>query len=144
MSHLKFVVIVGLLALCVSSGCRKKFSTTPGGALDGTWTGAIVDSVLGTGNLELEMLQVHSSLTGTWSATFPGGVPAKTGTLAGVATVSNVTLWLSPSTPISCAPSGTLSGTLSVTATLVGNQLAGSYVILTCTGATGGTIDVTR
>jgi hypothetical protein len=144
MSHLKFVALVGLLALFVSSGCRKKSGTTPDGALDGVWTGAIVDSVLGTGDLELDMSQTYDTLNGIWSATFSGGAPPRSGTVGGVVASSNVTLFLSPATSISCASRGTLSGTLTVTATVAANRLAGSYVILTCSGATTGTIDVAR
>jgi hypothetical protein len=62
------------------------------------------------------------------------------GSLSGAA----ISLFLAPAAPLVCSPGVTLSGTLAVSGTVTGDRLTGRYVILTCDGATGGTIDVTK
>ena len=140
----KFIALVAVLVLCASSGCRKNPNTTPDGVVEGRWSGRIVDAVSGDGDLTLEISQMFNTLNGTWSATFAGGASTTSGTAGGVVTASTVTLFLTPTAATSCGLAGTLSGTLTVTAALAANRLTGSYVVLTCTGSSSGTVDVAR
>jgi len=131
-----------IVLLFLLSACRAPLGPT--GKLDGTWTGAIVDSAAGTGTTSWTMAQRGQGLTGTWSATFSVGGVMTGGSLGGATEGAQVSIFLTPETPLVCSPSTTLSGTLGVTATLSGNRLQGTYVVLTCTGATNGTIDLRK
>ena len=132
-----------VLAIALAgAGCRTPLGST--GALDGTWRGAIVDSAAGAGTATLVMSQTGQGVSGTWSAAFANGATTIGGSLGGSTAGALVSLFLTPTSPIVCPSSATLSGTLSMTATRSGNRLNGTYVVLTCTGATDGTIDLTR
>jgi hypothetical protein len=134
-----FVVAGGLMA-----SCQAWNPAGPGPALDGTWTGAIADEAAGAGSASLTIRQVGAGLSGTWSATFADSARRYAGSVGGTLRGAQVSLYLSPGAALACAPGRTLSGTLAFTGRIAGRQLTGSYVVLTCVGATGGTLDLTR
>jgi high-affinity nickel-transport protein len=79
------------------SACRAPVG--PAGTLDGTWSGAIVDSDAGSGTATLTMTQRGQGLSGTWSATFGGGAVATGGSLGGSTVGATASLFLTPAAP---------------------------------------------
>ena len=127
-----------------STGCRASSPAGPSALLDGHWSGAIVDSVAGTGTAALSMDQTGPGVSGTWSATFPDAAFNRRGSIGGTMRGSEISLFLSPETPLTCSSAITLSGTLGFTGTADGDHLVGTYVVLTCDGATSGSLDLRK
>ena len=137
-------VVAVLAVVILALGCRAKNPAAPGGTLTGTWSGAVVDPVSGTGTMTLTMIQTGAGVGGTWSTSLESNPSMKGGSAGGSTAGSLASLFLTPTTSIVCESGMTLSGTLNVTATLAGNRLTGTYLVLTCNSATSGTIDLTR
>lgn len=116
----------------------------PSGALDGTWSGTLSDSAAGAGTAKLVLTQMSAGVSGTFAVTFPDATQNRVGTVGGTMAASVLVLTLTPSAPLACSPTVTLSGTMSATMTVAGNRMTGTYSSFTCGGAIGGAIDVTR
>ena len=64
---MSFATVGVILALA----CGGDSPMSPSGTVSGTWTGTIMDSLLGTGSVRVTLSQSGSTISGTWSATFP-------------------------------------------------------------------------
>jgi hypothetical protein len=126
------------------AACEHAGPTAPSTKLDGTWSGAIDDAARGSGTIALTVSQVQVGIAGRWAARFVSPPLEREGTLSGVANASAVSLFLTPSDPLTCPSGVVLSGTLSLTATVSGDHMVGTYTVLTCGGAASGTMDATR
>jgi hypothetical protein len=133
--------VVGVVLLA-SMACGDS-PTMPDGGLTGTWKGSYTRGSL-NGVIMLELTQSGLALAGTWSASGMGTGLTERGTLGGTVTGATVGIALTPTAPIVCAPTVTLSGTLAVTGVVDGNRLTGDYVVFLCEGIGSGRIDVVR
>jgi hypothetical protein len=136
-------ILVCCLLLASFAACSSG-PAAPTGGLDGTWSGTLTDSASGSGTAQLVLTQTSAGVSGTFVIAFPDASRNRSGTAGGTLAASVLVLTLSPSAPLACSPGVTLSGTISATATIVGNRMTGTYSSFTCGGAIGGTIDVTR
>lgn len=131
------LLVVGALAACDTSS-----PTSPSGELSGTWSGLITGLASSTGALRVTLTQHGAGLAGTFTVTWPDASQNRTGTASGTAIAGVATLALTPATPLSCAGSVTLTGTMTMTLTVGANRLSGSYSSLTCGGALSGNLDL--
>jgi hypothetical protein len=115
----------------------------PSGALDGVWSGTLSDGASGAGSATLVLTQMSAGVSGTFAITLPDA-QNRAGRVGGTVAASVLVLTLTPSTPLACSPTVTLSGTMSATMTVTGNRMTGTYSSFTCGGAIGGAIDITR
>jgi hypothetical protein len=139
--RLRGFVPVALLVVAV--GCGRGNPVAPTAPFSGTWTGTVVDSTSGSGSARLVLEQRELALSGTLTTTF-GGVVGREGPIQGTAGVTAASLTLTPATPVLCGSGVTLSGVLSLTLSLSGGRLTGSYSALTCGGAATGTLSLTN
>lgn len=65
-------------------------------AIDGTWSGAVTDAILGGGTLSLNLNQFGDSVNGTWGLTFPNANNDVVGTALGTVGGSTLTVLLKP------------------------------------------------
>jgi hypothetical protein len=131
---------VALLAV-VLAACDSP--AEPSGPFEGTWYGTLVDSAGGTGSVQLVLKQSGAGVSGTFKMEFTNVLPDSAGTggtVSGTATATSASIFLKPSTPLSCGLSGTMGATVS-TSTV---KLTGNYSSLACNGAVTGTLDLGR
>lgn len=122
------IVVVALLA----GGCSSPTGPSPL-QIAGTWQGTVFDTLSGQGAVQVTFNQSGADLTGTWATIYPSGNNG--GTLSGRLNGSALTATLMPSVP-QCA--------LSVTATVSGNTITGTYAAINCGAAISGAINVAR
>jgi hypothetical protein len=137
------LVVAALATDCGSS------PTSPGAGdvadFRGTWTGTLVDDTGAKATMTLDLKQTGPSVAGTFVSASTSGAVAGAGTTSGTASGSTVVIFLTRSAPVVCvSPALTLSGSVSATLTLANQKLTGRYTTLTCTGAAGGTIELSR
>ena len=131
------VLAVGLiLGLAMVAACDVDSPTSPSGSLAGTWTGTVIDSLVGTGTIRITISQSGSTISGTWASTFPDPADNNGGTASGTLSGSSLSATLTPSNPSSCP--------FNVTATVSGNRMTGTYAVFTCTIAVTGSLELTR
>jgi hypothetical protein len=68
----------------------------PSGAISGNWSGALTDSILGSGTLTMTLSQFGDSVNGTWTSTFPDSINDLIGTVRGAIGGSTLTILLKP------------------------------------------------
>ncbi len=130
-----------MLALAPFGACDQPVA--PSRVLAGDWTGTITDSAAGNGALSLTITQTGPGISGAWASTFGDTSFNRSGSLSGTITGSPIVLFLTPTIPIAC-PTGSLTGTLSLSTTVQGNRLTGTYTVLTCSGVNTGSVAVER
>jgi hypothetical protein len=135
-------VAVGMWLL-LAAGCGSDGPAAPSGALAGRWSGTITRGA-DEGTTVWQLTQTGSGVSGTWSADFAGAAKDVGGLAGGTVIGSSVSLFLTPSEPIACGSGITLSGTLSVDATVSGDRLTGTYLVFTCDSVETGNVDVRR
>jgi hypothetical protein len=126
-------VVLLLLAAACGLPAGPDSTSTPAG-LDGTWVGTTSDNLVPAGNIRLTMVQASASLSGTWVSTSTNTTSG--GMLSGSVNGTSVLATLTPSTSASCP--------LSVTATVTGTQMSGTYTAVNCTAAVTGSITLTK
>jgi hypothetical protein len=125
------------------TACGRESPVEPSATLSGTWRGTLTRGST-SGGVTLEISQSGAGVTGTWSTAGEGSFPSQSGSLGGTVVGSTASLSLTPAVQLVCSGDITLSGTLSVTATVDGNRLAGQYVVFLCDDVASGRIEVTR
>jgi hypothetical protein len=100
----------------------------------GTWVGTTSDNLVAAGNLRATILQSGASLSGTWASTNSSNTSG--GMLSGSVDGSSVSVTLTPNIATTCP--------LSVTATVNGSQMTGTYAAASCTVAVKGSITLTK
>jgi hypothetical protein len=118
--------LVAVLLGVVLSGCGGSSTSPSAPSLSGTWSGTTNDNLVGTAQFVAMLSQTGSALSGTYSssAVQSNSGNGKTGTLTGTVTGSAVALTFTPIPP--SAPGG-VSCSFTVTATVNGNQLTGTF-----------------
>lgn len=130
------------VVLALVAGCSDA-PAAPGGPFEGSWFGPFVDSAGGAGTARLVLTQSGAGLSGTFTMalTNPPNSADQVGTVSGTTTTkTTASIFLKPSTPLSCGLSGTMGGAVS----LSGLKLTGNFSAVTCTGAVTGTLDLAR
>ena len=132
-----FAFLLTLVACGASAAC--KGSSSPNGpstsSVSGTWTGSITSNqAAGSGPARVTLSQTGNNLSGTWSVTGPNSPDS--GSLTGSINGSGVSLTLSPSVPTNCP--------YTVTATVSGNSMNGTYAAFNCTLAVAGGVALTK
>ena len=116
-----------------STGVRVVISAP---SLTGTWTGSATSTLTSVvGSVRATVIQVGSSLSGTWSVNYPS-VGTNSGTLSGTVTGSAVSVTLYPADPTSCLQA--------VTATLRGSSMRGTWSTVNCTVSDSGSISLNK
>lgn len=104
--------------------------------IDGTYVGAITDSMAGAGTARMTVVASGSSLSGTWQATFPNAASNTSGTLTGSFSDTTLTATFAPSVSGACP--------WAVTMTRSNTRLSGTYAATNCNVATSGSLDLTK
>jgi hypothetical protein len=138
------VFVVFLLACGLLAACGRQGPTSPDGQLSGAWSGAITGSPSGAGTAKLVLTQNGAGLAGTFTVTWPDAAQNRTGVASGTATGGVATIAMTPTTPLSCPGSLTLTGTMTATVAIGSGRLTGSYSSLACGGAQSGTLDLAK
>jgi hypothetical protein len=119
------LVILSLAATVNCGGSSPSAPSTP--SLTGTWVGTETDTVAGTGVLQSTVSQSGSTLSGTYSLTFPNPIFSNSGTLTGTVNGSNVSMTATPGSAAICPALDT------ATVNGAGTQITGTYVgVSTC------------
>jgi hypothetical protein len=124
-----------ILALAGAS-CRSDAPTAPTSVFAGTWSGVMMDATALQGSLTFRINRAAIGNTGTWSSTLAG--LTVTGTLTALSVTQSGGVRHSV---LAGCPGG---GYLVFTVTFAGSRMTGSYDALSCTGFSGGTIDLTK
>lgn len=133
--------LLALLAL-TSSACGSS-PTGPSGLFGGTWTGDVTDSVSGKGTGRLVLTQTESGLNGTFAWSFATG--ERSGSASGRVDGTTATMFLTPSVPVVCSPTVTLTGALAATIVVSGARMNASYFAFGCgSDVLTGTFELTR
>src|ERR1700730_16605150 len=90
--RLRLVLVVLSLAATLACGSSPSSSSPPTPSLTGTWVGTQTDSVVGTGNLQATLSQSGSTLSGTYTLSFPNPIFNSSGALSGTVNGSSVSL----------------------------------------------------
>ena len=126
--------VVLLLISTLSCGLPVGPGSTSTNAMDGTWVGTTTDNLGASANIRATMSQSGASLSGTWVSTNSSNTNG--GMLSGSVNGSSLSVTLTPSIATACP--------LSVTATVNGSQLIGTYAGVSCTVAVKGSITLTK
>jgi hypothetical protein len=124
----RVVLIILTVALGVSCGYSPATPSTP---LSGAWAGTLTDSVAGAGTFSSTITESGSTLSGTYTDTFPGLPTANnSGTLSGTVNGSSVTITTSPTNSLICGviEAGTLNS--------ANTQVTGTYASVASCAAT--------
>lgn len=130
------LILAGLFAAtAIMAGCGdNSISNAPSAPINvsGTWSGTAtaVGSPAGTGAIRATFAQSGSTVSGTWSATYATAAYNSSGTAIGNLSGSALSLSLNPSVPGTCP--------YSVTATVNGNVINGTFATLSCSLALSG------
>ncbi len=118
---------VAVCAAVAITACSPKSSsptsTLQPAVIDGAWSGAVSDMILGSGTLSMSLTQFGDSVSGTWSSTFPNQNDDLVGTVRGIVGASTLTVLLKPLGGSTCqfgpfeltatvTSAGSMSGTL--------------------------------
>lgn len=149
---MKVAVLLVTLALVAACGHDSPTApTTPAfGPHTGTWAGAVSDDINGSGTMRVELTELtidasRSLLGGAWTTAFADSSKNAAGRVGGIRSDSQLSITANPTPPVSCAPLPLVPpGTFSITATVAGSQLAGTYSFSSCTGSASGTITLHR
>ena len=126
---------VGLLAALLT-GCGGSPTSPTAISVAGTWVGSNTNSLApGSRPAQVTIAQSGTDLSGTWSATTPGGTDS--GPLSG--SIDGSTLSISF---FSAVPQGACH--YGVTATVSGNQMTGTWTTVTCVTPANGTLSLTK
>lgn len=125
---MKRLVMVGVF--CLIAGCGGNDTGPSNLSLSGTWAGRAVSNMFGGINIQVSLTQSGSSLTGTWVS------DQNSGQLTGSVGGSSVSANLTSADPRQCP--------FTVTATVSGSSMSGTYAAYNCTVADGGTISLTK
>jgi hypothetical protein len=102
--------------------------------LSGTYRGTMQDSLVGTGTITATLAQTDSTVTGTFQTSFPEGNGG--GNVSGTRRDDALTLTVTPPQPPACP--------LTVTATIDGDKIQGTYATGDCPVVETGTVTLTR
>lgn len=128
-----FVYIAALVLSSCGGGGSPSAPTVM--QIAGTWAGTITSNqVSGNGPARITIAQSGTSLTGTWNATGPGGPDS--GNMSGSISGSSVSMNLASSVPTNCP--------YTVTVTVGGTSMTGTYATANCTVAASGGINLTK
>jgi hypothetical protein len=125
-----------LLATVALAGCGSSPASPSNTSLNGTYSGAVQDSINGVGTLSAALAQNGSSVTGTYSVAYPVG--NSSGSFTGSFGSGNLTGVLAPSNPLLC--SSNLTGVVSQD----GTTITGNYASFNCTGSESGNFTIVR
>lgn len=139
----KLLTMLLVVVMCGVGACRRSPAATPSHPLDGTWTGSLSPDGGAAGQLAVTLRQAAAGVSGEWTATFSDPSSNRAGSVSGTVTGTVVALFLTPQVGLNCG-GVPMSGTLGVSAVLDADRIAGRYTVLTCTGTSGGAIDVRR
>jgi len=137
------VVRTAIIVAVFAVACRGRTPSGPTDPLDGTWTGTMLHDAAGSGSATLRLEQSGAAVSGTWSADFDETRFDVSGSVGGSMSGTMALLFLTPDVPAPCGGT-TLSGTLTLNASIHGDRLTGSFVLFTCAGAEGGSVDLAR
>ena len=129
-----------VLTMAAVGGCRG--GTPPTGLFEGRWSGAVVETGRGAGSLELTLSQQGATLSGALRMQV-SGIVDRDGPVVGVASGTSASITYVPKERLPCG-FGTLSGTLTLTVTVAGDRVTGTYTQFTCSGPASGSIDASR
>jgi hypothetical protein len=136
------VVIVLALGLGACGGGLFGGATEPSEpavTVNGNYTGTAVDSLFGTGSLQLTLAQSDATLSGTYASQYPvAGVQGGGGVSGVVENSQAMTATLQPSDTTTCPYQ--LTGTIRDE----GATISGTYASFNCTSTVTGTFIVTR
>jgi hypothetical protein len=139
---------IAILCLGVAAaGCGRSSVLSPTGnsaTLAGRWSGTVVDQAFGSGQARIDATDSNGVSAGSFSLTFPDGEGNRQGSFNGYLIGTSVTAFMAPDTPIRCADGTTFTGTLTISGTLSGARLNGSYVGFGCGSVSTGTLDLAR
>lgn len=127
---------VAVLLALVAAACGGDSPTSPSStSVAGTWQGTFTsNNFSGNGTAQVTLAQNGGSVSGTWSTNDPTG--AASGTVSGSRNGSSVSITLQPSNPTFCQ--------MSVTASVSGTQMTGTWATVQCTGFASGSISMTK
>ena len=121
---LMVVFSVGAAVCCGSNSSSSPTSSSTPTPLSGNWVGTETDTVAGTGNLQATIFQSGSTLSGTYSLSFPNPIFSNSGSVSGTVNGSSVSMTATPTNPAICPALDT--ATLNATST----QITGTYVAI--------------
>lgn len=132
------IILCGISITCGSN------PTAPGNQppLNGTWIGSVTADDGGTGTATVVLMQTGVGVTGTFSIAAPGSPLLASGTAGGTVSGASIALFLTPSTPLACSSTLTLSGTIGAMLSIGPGRLSGRYLVTTCSGAQSGSVDL--
>lgn len=138
------IALVAAAALLVVT-CGSSPSAPAPLDLAGTWNGSMTDSVAGPSTIQVVISQSGTTLTGTWTQTFPDSnlnaletqLGGNFGSLSGSTQATTVALLLAPQRSQACSYPIALTAT---TSTMSGNWTFDS----SCLIVDGGTITLTK
>lgn len=139
MGKLRLALAIVAFTTACGGGPTTPTTTFP---LAGTWVGQITDN-LGTGTLTLVLTQSGPGVSGTFVVASSTAALVSGGTAGGTANGAALSLFLTPSAPLVCSPTLTLTGTIGASLTTAARRMTGQYFVTGCGGGRAGTIDVT-
>ena len=139
MGKLRLAMAIAALVTACGGAPTTPTTTFP---LAGTWVGQIADNA-GTGTLTLVLSQSGPGVSGTFVVTSNTAALVSSGTAGGTANGAALSLFLTPSAPLVCSPTLTLTGTVGASLTIAGRRMTGQYFVTSCGGGRAGTVDVT-
>src|SRR4029453_1427192 len=97
----RLAICAGFMLLLTACGgsCYRSPTAPSASPVDGIYVGTITDSVYWTGNTRPTLTVPGSSVSGTWTTTFPNATANSSGTTAGTMNGSALTLTMMPSNP---------------------------------------------
>ncbi len=118
-----FIVCGGFSVSACSRESSSATAPLQAGAINGSWSGALTDAIVGNGTLSLTLNQFGDSVDGTWCSTFPNSNDDHAGTLRGAIAGSTLSVLLKPIGGSTCqygpfeltatvSSAGSMSGTL--------------------------------
>ncbi len=141
--QMMFVRIMPAALLLAAASCGSSNPAAPSDALTGRWAGVLTRGT-DTGSTTWQLSQNGPAVTGTWSVNFAGPTPDASGSVGGTVVGTTASLFLTPASEIVCPGGMTLSGIMTITATLSGERMTGSHVTFTCDSVDTGAVDVRR
>jgi len=135
-----------IIGFALGAGCGSA-PTSPGRGADfaGTWTGSVTDDGGTAGIASIVLLQQDGpGVSGTFMLASTTPAASVGGTASGTVTGATLMLFMVPTTPLTCSPTVSLSGSLNANLTLANGRLTGRYVGLTCGSARSGSFDLSR
>jgi hypothetical protein len=129
------------LAAVVAVACGRA-PAAPSDEVAGTWVGSVSDRTAGMGTLTLHLTTDRGGVGGTWAMDFAADGNDRNGTVGGSLIGPRLVAGLTPDSPFVCASDPAISGVLTLTATVVGSKLSGSYAGFGCGAVLSGAVDL--